>query len=255
MQININGIPTNYICEGSGKPVLILPGWGAKVAAYNILIKQLSEKFCVYALDLPGFGVTPEPAEPWDVNGYADFVAEFIKVLELDEIILIGHSYGGRIIIKLNSKKLNFNVSRVVLIDSAGIKHTLSDEQQKRQDKYKKLKKLYGKSIVSKLFPDAQEKLQKKYGSADYAAASPIMRQCLVKAVSEDLTDIIPNISAETLLIWGRDDTATPYSDAVTMNKLIKNSVLKVIDNAGHFPFIDQPFVFRQIINEYFNIP
>lgn len=255
MQININGISTNYICEGSGKTVLILPGWGAKAAVYNILIKQLSESFCVYAIDLPGFGVTPEPAEPWDVDGYADFVSEFIKTLGLDEIILVGHSYGGRIIIKLNSRKLDFSINKIILIDSAGIKHALSDEQQKRQDKYKKLKKFYSKSIVSKLFPDAQEKLQKKYGSADYSAASPVMRQCLVKAVSEDLTDSIPNISAETLLIWGRDDTATPYSDAVTMNKLIKNSELKVIDNAGHFPFIDQPFAFRQIICEYFNIP
>ena len=105
---------------------------------------------------------------------------------------------------------------------------------------------------MKKLFPNALEKLQNKYGSADYAAASPMMKQCLVKAVSEDLTAIIPNINADALLIWGKNDTATPYIDAISMHKMIKNSKLIGIDDAGHYPFIDSPFEFRQIIDDNF---
>lgn len=252
MNINVNGINTNYICEGSGEALLILPGWGATSPTYNIMTKQLSAKYKVYVLDLPGFGITPEPSEPWNVDDYADFVSAFICALDIKRLTVMGHSFGGRIIIKLLSRDNSFDITRVGLVDAAGIKNKLSDTQSKRQKKYKKLKKIYSGSFMKKMFPNALEKLQNKYGSRDYAAASPIMKQCLVKAVNEDLTDLIPNIKQETMLIWGKNDTATPFSDALTMNKLIENSRLIAIDGAGHFPFIDAPFEFRKAIDECF---
>ena len=254
MNININGIATNYIIEGNGEPLLILPGWGATSAVYNLIVKQLSEKFKVYVLDLPGFGITPEPQEPWCIDDYADFVIAFVKATGLKEFTIAGHSYGGRIIINLCNRELPFIIKEIILIDSAGIKNPLSKEKQKKQDQYKKLKKLFGKKPFITLFPKAVEKLQKKYGSADYANASPIMRQTLVKSVSQDYTDLIPNITQKTLLIWGETDTATPISDALTMKKLIKNSKLEVIKGAGHFPFIDDPFAFRKILKNYFGL-
>lgn len=252
MNISINGISTNYICEGNGDPLLILPGWSATSPTYNIMVKQLSEKYTVYVLDLPGFGITPEPSEPWCVDDYADFVSAFINALDIKKLTIMGHSFGGRIIIKLLNRNNNFEIARVCLVDAAGIKRKPTEEQAKRQARFKKLKKIYSGSAMQKLFPSALEKLQNKYGSQDYAAASPIMKQCLVKAVNEDLTDLIPNISQETVLIWGKNDTATPYSDAMAMNRMIKNSKLICIENAGHFPFIDQPFEFRKAIDQSF---
>lgn len=252
MNINVDGINTNYVCQGEGDALLILPGWSATSPTYNIMIKQLSSKYKVYVLDLPGFGITPEPNEPWCVDDYADFVSAFIDALNIKKLTLIGHSFGGRIIIKLLNRDNDFEVVRVGLVDSAGIKSKMSEGQSKRQAKYKKLKKIYSGPFMKKLFPNALEKLQNKYGSRDYAAASPIMKQCLVKAVNEDLTDLIPHIKQQTMLIWGKNDTATPFSDAMTMNKLISNSKLIGIDGAGHFPFIDAPFEFRRAIDECF---
>ena len=254
LNITIKGIATNYITEGNGEPLLILPGWGATSAVYNLIVKQLSEKFKVSVLDLPGFGITPEPSEPWGIDDYADFVTEFIKEMGIESLAMAGHSYGGRIIINLCSRDLPFEINRVILIDSAGSKNPLSKEAQKKQAKYKKIKKLFGKKPFITLFPGMVEKLQKKYGSSDYANASPVMRQTLVKSVSQDYTDKIPNITQEALLIWGELDTATPLSDALTMNKLIKNSKLEVIKGAGHFPFIDAPFEFRKILKNYFGL-
>ena len=252
MNIDINGIKTSYICEGNGEALLILPGWSATSPTYNLLTKQLSSKYTVYVLDLPGFGITPEPSEPWCVDDYADFVSDFINTLGIKKLTIMGHSFGGRIIIKLLNRDNNFEVVKVGLVDAAGIKNQLSSEQSKRQAKYKKLKKIYSGSVMQKLFPGALEKFQNKYGSKDYAAASPIMKQCLVKAVNEDLTDLIPNIKNETVLIWGKNDTATPYSNAMAMNDMIKDSKLIGIENAGHFPFIDQPFEFRKAIEKHF---
>lgn len=256
MIINVNGIETHYVIEGSSSlPVLILPGWGATSSVYTIISKQLSQKYTVYTLDLPGFGVTNEPSSSWTIDDYADFVTAFIDKLQLKELILIGHSYGGRIIINICNRRSNpFTIEKVVLIDSAGIKNPLTKEQEKRQNHFKKLKTFYSNSIVSSFFPNALAKLQNKYGSSDYVNASPIMKETLVKAVTQDYTDMLPNITQNVLLIWGNKDDSTPISDAYKMKNLIPNSELEIIEDAGHFPFLDQPFTFRKIINNRFKI-
>ncbi len=255
MFVNIQGINTHYVKEGTaGIPVVILPGWAANSSAYNLIIKQLSAKYTVYALDLPGFGKTPEPSAPWSLDEYAQFVMDFITACRLEEAILVGHSFGGRLIINLCNRALPFSVKKILLIDSAGIKNPLSPQQRKRQVRFKRLKRFYKNKLVSALFPQALDTLQKKYGSADYAAASPMMKQILVKTVSTDYRELLPNIQAEALLIWGEKDTATPLSDGITMHRLIPNSTLETVADAGHFPFIDQPFLFINILRKHFGL-
>ena len=255
MRITVKGIEVDYTTQGTGEPVLILPGWSATAPAYQTVTATLAQKFGVTVLDLPGFGVTPEPAEPWCVDDYVDFTIRFIQECGLNDLILLGHSFGGRIIIKMLSRpELPFTVKQVVLVDSAGIKPTPTAEQKKKSEQYNRLKKLYGGKVISKICPSAVEKLRRKYGSADYAAASPVMRQTLVKTVNEDLTSLIPNVTPGALLIWGRDDTATPVADAEKMKAMIPGAVLHVLDGAGHFPFIDQPFEFRKILCDCFGI-
>ena len=80
------------------------------------------------------------------------------------------------------------------------------------------------------------------------------MRDTLVKSVNEDLSEEIKNIKAKTLIIWGDKDTATPISDAKYLNENIKDSELHIINGAGHFPFVDDPFGYENIIKLYFDI-
>lgn len=77
------------------------------------------------------------------------------------------------------------------------------------------------------------------------------MRQVLVKSVNEDLKGEMPNIKAPTLLVWGENDTATPVSDAKTMEKLIPNAGLVVLKNAGHFAFVEKLGAFLIILNNF----
>jgi len=119
---------------------------------------------------------------------------------------------------------------------------------------YKLGKAVLKSRLISALYPGALNRLQKKFGSADYAAASPVMRGCLVKAVNEDLEPLLPGIKAETLLIWGDKDTATPLSDGQKMEKMIKGSGLVVFSGAGHYSFLEQPYLFAQVIKSFLNI-
>ena len=98
------------------------------------------------------------------------------------------------------------------------------------------------------------EDWRSRQGSADYRNATPIMRQCLVMAVNEDLRHLMPQIKQETLLIWGDADTATPIGDAKIMDSLIPDSGLAVLKGAGHFSFLEQPAVFANIMRTYLQI-
>jgi len=112
-------------------------------------------------------------------------------------------------------------------------------------------KKLLGLKICRKLFPDALSNLQAKSGSADYRAASPMMRQTMVRVVNEDLTHIFPKVFAPTLLIWGENDTATPLEDARTIENLIPDAGLCVIKGTGHYSFCERPYEAHAILRSF----
>jgi pimeloyl-ACP methyl ester carboxylesterase len=95
------------------------------------------------------------------------------------------------------------------------------------------------------------DKARAYYGSADYNAAPEVLRKTLVSLVNTDLRDIIGNITAPTLLIWGENDTATPLSDAKIIESKIKDCGLCVIKGTGHYSFCERPFEAQAIINSF----
>lgn len=255
MEITVNGIKTHYIKEGNGENVLVLQGWGTEIELYSAVISEMAKKYTVYAPDFPGFGKTPEPSEPWCVDDYADFVLSLCKELGITKTILFGHSFGCRVIIKMLSREnCPVEVERVILTGAAGIKPVQSETAKKKASAYQRGKKILSTPIMQKLFPNALEKLRTKHGSADYRAASPLMRQVLVKTVNEDLSGLLPLVKQEVLLIWGRNDDATPITDGERMEKEMPDAGLAVIENAGHFAFLEQQALFLRIIDSFLKI-
>ena len=255
MYKTVNNIGINYEQKGSGDLKVLLHGWGSNIKLFANLIDLLSKKYTVVAMDMPGFGESQEPPSAWCVDDYVDFVLDFLKDYDNKEIMFLGHSFGGRVIIKLNSRKnLPFRISKVILVDSAGIMPPKSNKKSFRTYYYKFGKAILSTGLVQKIAPDALENFRKKMGSADYAAASPLMRQVLVKVVNEDLEPLIPNIKCPTLLVWGVNDTATPLSDGEKMEKLIKDSGLVKLENAGHYSFLEQQYTFNRVMCSFMKI-
>lgn len=255
MNTVIDGIKINYEIRGEGDVVLLLHGWGSNIKLFDGLMSVISAKYRAVALDLPGFGESDEPKKPWEVSDYVDFVLKFIDFLGVKKVILLGHSFGGRIIIKMLSEKpLPFEVSKVILTGSAGIKPKKTAKQKFRLSVYKLLKGILNSEPIKKAFPDALEALRKKNGSADYNSATPVMRATLVKVVNEDLTHLLQKITPPVLLIWGKNDMATPIADGELMEKLIPEAGLVKIDNAGHYSFLEQPYIFHRVISSFLNI-
>lgn len=256
MKISVDGYEIAYRITGQGeRTVVILQGWGTELSVYDSMAACISEKYRVVQFDFPGFGASEEPKEPWAVEDFAQFFLHFMDALDIHSATLVGHSYGGRVIIRLAAKEqLPFTIERIVLVDSAGILPKKTAKQKFRIRKYKILKKIVSWKVVYAICPHLIDEWRAKQGSADYRNATPIMRQCLVKAVNEDLTQLLPLISQDTLLIWGDLDTATPIADAKLMEQKIPNAGLAVIPGTGHYSFLENPALFRSIMQSYFEV-
>lgn len=252
MNITIKELNINYIKVGEGEQnLLLLHGWGSNFASFNNIINAMAKVCTVYALDMPGFGQSDEPKNSWCVDDYVDLVIEFIQKMNIQNLCILGHSFGGRVIIKMVNRKLDFTIDKVILVDSAGIKPKNNNKVSFKVRFFKCAKKVVSLGVVRKVFPNALENLKKKFGSEDYKNATPVMRETLVRTVNEDLTELLPNISQPTLLIWGDKDTATPIADAELMEKLIPNAGLVTIKNAGHYSFIEQPYLVNKVLQSF----
>ena len=256
MNIEIDGYNISYKITGSGEEtVCMLQGWGTELGMYDSVASTINSKYRFIQFDFPGFGGSDEPREPWNVDAYADFFCKFMQALDVKKVTLIGHSYGGRVIIKLAARdSIPFEINRIVLIDSAGVLPVRTFKQKVKIRRYKILKKILDNKVVHWLFPEIIDDWKSRQGSADYRNATPMMKKCLVMAVNEDLTELLPKIKQDTLLIWGDLDTATPIRDANIMDEKIPNSGLAVIKGTGHFSFLEQPAIFSNIMRTYFGI-
>lgn len=258
MDIKIDELNINYKTSGPGgraKVAVILQGWGTDMNMYDSVAAAISDKYRVVQLDLPGFGESDEPPEAWSVDDYCDFFCKFLEKIKVKKAVLIGHSYGGRMIIKMAARSadgtLPFEISKIMLIDSAGVMPVRSAIQNLKVKRYKALRKFLTNERIHSLFPEVIDYWLSKQGSEDYKKASPVMKACLVKAVNEDLQDIMPSVKPETLLVWGTNDLDTPIEDAYAMESLMPNAALVRIEGAGHYSFLEQPVLFRSVIRSF----
>lgn len=244
-----------YTQYGSGEKLLvILHGWGCNKELFAKIAEHLSTRYTVVVPDLPGFGESPEPSAPYSVGDCTELIVQFIKSLGFNDVSLLGHSYGGRIIIKLFSRgNLPFAVEKVCLVDAAGIRPKKSIGQRLSLLCYKGGRRVLSLPPFRKLFPDAIENWRKKRGSADFNNASEVMKKTLVLAVNEDLTKCLKNITVPTLLFWGDKDDATPLSDAKIMEKKIPDAGLVVLQGGTHYSFLENTPYFLRVADAFFN--
>lgn len=230
------------------KSILILPGWGETRNTFYYMISFLKNYFTIYIVDYPGFGNSPFPNKDLTVYDYSNLIYELINELALDDPILIGHSFGGRIITTLIGY-YKYNFSNIILMNSAGIKPKKTLSKRLKTYYYKFLQKL-GNIFPEKLKIKWKNYLFNKFASNDYKDLNDNMKNTFKNIVNEDLTPYLKNIKTKTLLIWGDKDEATPIKDAYQMNKLIPNSELIVLKGATHFSYLEQPILINNILFE-----
>lgn len=217
------------------KPILLcLHGWGGSSASFAELRDALKETDIeILAPDLPGFGHEREPERPWTNDDYADWVHAFIKKNVHGPLYLLGHSHGGRIIIKLASRG-DLDIKHVFLCAPAGIKHPRHIKRIIGLTLAKSGKFFLSIPGLSHLAPIGRKMLYKLVRVHDYEKATPVMRETMIRVTREDLRPLLKNITVPTDLFWGTADRMTPYSDALIMKAEIPRATLHTYPEVHH---------------------
>lgn len=245
-----------YYKTGEGPPLLILHGWGSRASVMLPPGKALADVRTCYIPDLPGFGDSPPPGEAWSVDDYVDLAEAFAREIIGNPTDVLAHSFGARMVLKWCARKETAGmVKKVIITGGAGMKPRRTFAYYRRKTTAMILKAPFlllpptlRKKALSRLRKTA---VWQSLGSSDYRQAEGVMRDTFVRTVSEHLDSCLPEISHETLLIWGKTDPATPWYQAERMERGLRNGALVGIDHAGHYAFLDQPKRFVRIVRAF----
>jgi pimeloyl-ACP methyl ester carboxylesterase len=228
--------------------IVILHGWGNSSEQYLVLARLLGKNFYVLVPDLPGFGKTSQPKEPYSVSDYGKEVEKLLEEKKIKKSYIIGHSFGGRIAIKLAAQKKT-KIPALILTGTAGIEAF----------KWKRtVKRIIAWSLAKFLkpfcfLPPLKVLRNRFYRKKDFGALSGIMKRTFLKVIREKLDKYAKQIECPTLLLWGRRDMTTPVHDAEKILKLIPNSYLKIFTRVGHRLPYEKPHEFSREVIQFFS--
>jgi 4,5:9,10-diseco-3-hydroxy-5,9,17-trioxoandrosta-1(10),2-diene-4-oate hydrolase len=262
--VNIDGISTRYVVEGRGSPVLLIHGFGEFLEVWGYNISPLSGHFTVYALDLPGHGLSEEPRADYTLDYAARFVADFMKTLEIERASLVGHSLGGLLCLKV---AIDFpeKVNKLVLVDSAGLSKeapliyrlatlpvlgkAILKPTLKTVIKHGMKKGFYNPEIIARDWVDLSYKYL-KMPKLKRTLWNLIRNNASIDGLNPELivTDKLRMIKSPTLIIHGAQDEVIPVEYARLACKLIPNVRCEVIDECGHCPQIEKAAQFNDLV-------
>ncbi len=227
----------------SQKTIIFLHGWGASSKIFEPFYYYFKNDNAVYFLDLPGFGKSPIE-KIMTLKDYADFVYEFLEKNNIDNPIVIGHSFGGAVAAKLAILHPE-RISKLILVGASAIRRPrrLLIAIKKLADLLKPIFSLNSRKLILKLL---------KLDETDYAQIeSHELRETFKNVINEDLGHYLHFIKLPTLVIWGEKDAVTPLTEGKLIAKAISGAKLVVVKNAGHFLFLEKPNEFIKLIKEF----
>ena len=237
-ELIINGLKVNYLVSDnfqSDQAVVFIPGWNSPADIFSNQIKIDN----LLAVNLPGFFGSEKPQTVWGTSEYALFLRELLNKLSVKDPILIGHSFGGAVVLRYAS---NQPVKKLILIGAAIVRSKTS----------KTIFYYIGAKILKTLLPCLAKKLRKsfynKIGSLDYLESGQ-MSDIYQKVIREDSQDYLKDIqNIPATLIWGENDLATPLEQAYLIKKQLPNSHFFILAHAGHYCFLDNKKEFDDIL-------
>jgi pimeloyl-ACP methyl ester carboxylesterase len=241
MLLRVSG---DLFAKGFGDPpfdVLALPGWMRTVADYD----QTLRDFAALAIDLPGFGgAQAPPSSAWSTGQYAEALLPALEAFATPPV-LVGHSFGGRVALQLATMRPDA-IRALVL---TGVPELIAHDKSKPNFLHRSIRALHRRGLVS----NARLELWKgQHGSADYRNATGVMRDILVKAVSENYEAQLRSLSVPTTFIWGENDTAAPLTDVEQALELVPagTATLKILKGVGHLTPLEAPDAIASAIRD-----
>lgn len=269
----LDSLDISYVKEGIGaQTLLFVHGLSSNSDAWSKNIAVLKNEYTCIALDLPGYGKSSKPQVDYTPSYFAEVLHQFIEKLELENIVLIGHSMGGQASIKLAITYPD-DIQKLILVAPAGLEQ-FSDASAKVMQSFftvasvknttdEQIEKNYALNFyeqpkeVSKMIADRKNIKQ----ASDFEANC----EAIVSSVSGMLNDPVYNdlggISQNTLVIFGDKDMLIPnryFNPTLTTEAVgnialenIQNAKLEFIKDAGHFVQFEKPKKVNALIQEF----
>lgn len=223
-----------YVINGQGdKAIIFLHGWGGGFESFSHAAGALCARFiCVnvsFFNELENFPLT--------LSDYVEFVKSIVVKLKAEYkcsyVTIVGHSFGGRVGIRLASENM---IDRLMLVDAAGLRPRRGIKYLCRRTK----------RLVVKLF-----KLNIAVGSPDFIALKGARKQTFINIVNTYQDSELARITVPVLLFWGAHDKDTPMYMARKIKRRVKDSALIVVKNGGHFSYLDDYKLFIASVNSF----
>jgi pimeloyl-ACP methyl ester carboxylesterase len=212
--------------------MVLMHGWGGSRESLRGIGVLFEHTHRVHLLDLPGFGAAPAPPEDWDTGNYTDLVERYILERLPGATVLVGHSFGGRIAVKLAARRLP-QVRRIVLMAVPGLPVPGGAWLRAKRKGIRRLRAVLT-AIRPVTGPSLLDWHTRTFGSKDYLAAG-VLRPVLVRVVNEDLTGSVAAIECPVLVLWGADDGETPPAIAHEYVRMLgSRATLHVLPHKDH---------------------
>ena len=243
-QVEIFGQQINYLETGSGPNVILLHGLGDDLSVWEQTIPALNGKYRVWALDQIGCGRSDKPYINYRASVFVEFLHAFCKKLGIEKATLVGNSLGGWVAAAFAQAYPNM-VEKLVLVGAAGYwpKHAGVEELSREQlmrlsasspSAYRETLKwmLHDESILTDAF------VQQAYTAQLRRNDGYTIREFIESVLRGDdrLNGKMKQIEAPTLVVWGREDEATPLIIGEALAKEIDGAQIARIDMCGHMP-------------------
>ncbi len=268
--IQVGTICARYWQGGNaGAPVVLLHGLGEYVEIWRQNFDALAFQHRVYAVDLPGHGLTDKPLNaPYDGTFFTEFARDFMQVLGIERAHVVGHSLGGAVAVRL---ALDYPavVDRMVLVDSGMLGRELG--WGLRLVSVPLLGEWLTRPVASEALSFYQQDVldvakvpQELLDLHDELASLPGRRQCLLKMVRTNATIFgqkrsvygrhvrgLPSIFNPVLLVWGREDPLVPLAHGQAAARCLPDARLEVFENCGHAPMLEYPEAFNEVVGDF----
>lgn len=212
--------------------MLALHGWGRSHADFDTALADLVQSRAdigSIAVDLPGFGASPAPPTAGGAAAYADLIEPVLGDCAA-RVVVVGHSFGGRIAVELAVRRSD-RVASLVLCGVPLLRRA-DRPATKSALRYRLARGLHRRGLFG---DEAMERMRQRFGSADYRSATGVMRGVLVAVVNETYETQLGDVSQPAELVWGRDDDSAPVDVARRACGILADARLTVLDGVGHF--------------------
>jgi pimeloyl-ACP methyl ester carboxylesterase len=221
--------------DGTDRHLVFMHGWGASRESLRGIAVLFQSAYRVHLFDFPGFGEAPPPPADWDTINYADLVQQYLHDCVSGEVVLVGHSFGGRIGIRLAARQLS-QIRALVLMGVPGLPPPRFSRVRLRRSVIRTLRKALV-AVRPVIGSGPVDWHTRTFGSRDYLAAGQL-RSVFVRVVNEDLTENARAIACPVLLIWGSDDREAPASLAHRYQQLLNGrATVEMLPHKDHFPY------------------